>query len=120
MPLGQVAIKSARVLVTDKPAGTRFVCTRVVPTVQTTTSASPSTSATFTERVPRAPEAWPHFIVSGTAQEIVGGELLYSYEPISMMLSPGKKRGKPRWSMDGEPALSPASMAWLPQSRAWV
>ena len=34
--------------------------------------------------------------------------------------SPSTGRGAPRWSVAGQAALSPASMAGLPASSAWV
>src|SRR4051812_27675646 len=36
------------------------------------------------------------------------------------LASPSRKRGAPRWSVAGAPALLPRSMALLPASRAWV
>src|SRR5207249_8861195 len=117
-PTPNTVVKSTVAAVVGPPAATTSVRETVPSTVHTTTSGSPSASATFTETVAAAPLGGAQSNVIGLGQLTLGAVLPASYAPMSII--PPTIRANPRWSVAGASVLSPASMAGLPQSSAWV
>src|SRR6185436_4516876 len=65
-----------------------------------------------------APVAGVQPTLTEVGQVTIGAELASSKLPVS--ITPLTTLGKPRWSVGGASVLSPASIAGLPQSKAWV
>jgi hypothetical protein len=116
--MANIAVKSTLFVEEGVPDAMMFVWYATPPTVQTTTSASPSASETLTETVAIAPVGESQLTERGKGQVMTGGVLLNSYAPMSMM--PPTIRANPRWSVGGATRLSPALIAGLPQSSACV